>query len=56
MIYALEMAIACAISYWIITYGLAPFVDKTSGFLGGMWAVLAIVFVFISPMRLRTGR
>lgn len=46
MIYALEMAIACAISYWIITYGLAPFVNKASDFLGGMWAVVATVFVF----------
>jgi uncharacterized membrane protein YccC len=46
MIYALEMAIACAISYWIITYGLAPFVDKASDFLGGMWATVATVFVF----------
>jgi uncharacterized membrane protein YccC len=46
IIYALEMAIACAISYWIITYGLAPFVDKASDFLGGMWATVATVFVF----------
>jgi uncharacterized membrane protein YccC len=46
MIYALEMAIACAISYWIITYGLAPFVDRASDFLGGMWAAVATVFVF----------
>jgi uncharacterized membrane protein YccC len=46
IIYALEMAIACAISYWIITYGLAPFVDRASDFLGGMWAAVATVFVF----------
>ena len=46
MIYALEMAIACAISYWIITYGLAPFVDRASDLLGGMWAAVATVFVF----------
>ena len=46
VIYALEMAIACAISYWIITYVLSPFVDKASDFLGGMWAVVATVFVF----------
>src|SRR5260370_23466219 len=46
MIYTLEMAIACAISYWIITYCLAPFVAKASDFLGGMWAVVATVFVF----------
>jgi uncharacterized membrane protein YccC len=46
MIYALEMAIACAISYWIITSGLTAFVDKSSDLLGGMWAVVATVFVF----------
>jgi uncharacterized membrane protein YccC len=46
IIYAIEMSIACAISYWIITYGLAPFVDKASDFLGGMWATVATVFVF----------
>src|SRR5260370_32126623 len=46
VIYALEMAIACAISYWIITYGLAPFVDRASDFLGGMGASVATVFVF----------
>jgi uncharacterized membrane protein YccC len=46
MIYALEMTIACAISYWITTSGLTGFVDKPSDFLGGMWAVVATVFVF----------
>ena len=46
MIYALEMTIACAISYWITTSGLIGFVDKSSDFLGGMWAVVATVFVF----------
>src|ERR1700745_3500222 len=46
MIYALEIAIACAISYWIITSCLAPLVSKASDFLGGMWAVVSTVFVF----------
>lgn len=46
MIYALEMTIACAISYWITTSGLTAFVDKPSDFLGGMWSVVATVFVF----------
>ena len=46
MIYALEMSIACGVSYWIITYGLASFVDRDSDFLGGMWAAVATVFVF----------
>jgi uncharacterized membrane protein YccC len=46
IIYALEMSIACAISYWIITYCLASFVNRASDFLGGMWATVATVFVF----------
>ena len=44
--FAVEMTMACAISYWIMTSGLARFVDKPSDFLGGMWAVIATVFVF----------
>jgi hypothetical protein len=46
IIYALEMSIACAISYSIITYCLALFVNRASDFLGGMWASVATVFVF----------
>jgi len=46
LMYAVEMTIACAISYWMITSVLARFVDKPSDFLGGMWAVVATVFVF----------
>jgi hypothetical protein len=46
LVYTVEMTIACAISYWIMTSGLARFVDKPSDFLGGMWAVIATVFVF----------
>ena len=46
VIYALEMAIACAISYWAITHALRPLTDRDSDFLGGMWAVAATVFVF----------
>jgi uncharacterized membrane protein YccC len=46
ILYAIEMSIACAISYWVITNSLAPFVDRASDFLGGMWAAVATVFVF----------
>jgi uncharacterized membrane protein YgaE (UPF0421/DUF939 family) len=46
VVYALNMAIACLISYWIMTYILSRFVDRPSDFLGGMWAVAATVFVF----------
>ena len=46
LVYAVAMAIACLISYWIITHLLYRFVDKHSDFLGGMWAVIATLFVF----------
>lgn len=46
VVYALDMAIACAISYWAITHLLHPLADKDSDLLGGMWAVAATVFVF----------
>ena len=45
-VYALNMAIACLITYWIMTHTLSRFVDESSDFLGGMWAVVATVFVF----------
>ena len=44
--YALNMAIACFITYWIMTHILSRFVNGPSDFLGGMWAVVATVFVF----------
>jgi uncharacterized membrane protein YgaE (UPF0421/DUF939 family) len=44
--YALDMAIACFISYSLITYVLAPFVATPDAFLGGMWATVATLFVF----------
>jgi uncharacterized membrane protein YccC len=46
VVYALNMGIACLITYWIITHILSRFVDQSSDFLGGMWAVVATVFVF----------
>jgi uncharacterized membrane protein YgaE (UPF0421/DUF939 family) len=46
VVYALDMAIACLVAYWIMTYGLSRVVDKPSDYLGGMWAVVATVFVF----------
>jgi hypothetical protein len=46
VVYALNMAMACLISYWIMTHILSRFVDRPSDFLGGMWAAAATVFVF----------
>jgi uncharacterized membrane protein YgaE (UPF0421/DUF939 family) len=44
--YALDMAVACLISYRISTYAMSWSVDEPSDLLGGMWAVVATVFVF----------
>jgi hypothetical protein len=46
VVYALNMAIACLITYWIMTHTLSRFVDESSDFLGGMWSVVATVMVF----------
>ena len=44
--HALNMATACLITYWTITHILSRYVDGPSDLLGGMWAVVATVFVF----------
>ena len=44
--YSVDMAVACVISYLIITLVLVRFVDEPTKILGGMWAVVATVFVF----------
>jgi uncharacterized membrane protein YccC len=44
--YAADMAIACGISYAIITRILVRLVDRPDDLLGGMWAVVATIFVF----------
>jgi hypothetical protein len=45
--YSLELALACLTTFWIITGILHPLVESASdNLLGGMWAVVATVFVF----------
>jgi uncharacterized membrane protein YgaE (UPF0421/DUF939 family) len=46
VIYAIDMAVACAISYVLVTELLGRFVDQANTLLGGMWAAVATVFVF----------
>jgi uncharacterized membrane protein YgaE (UPF0421/DUF939 family) len=46
LIYAFDMAVACAISYVLTTELLGKFVDQANTLLGGMWAAVATVFVF----------
>lgn len=44
--YSLNIAIACLISYWIMTTALSGLVGIDTDYLGGMWATVATVFVF----------
>jgi len=44
--YAADMAITCALSYALITAILGPLVRDSDTMKGGMWAVVATVFVF----------
>ena len=44
--YAAALARGCALSYVVNTALLAPFVDDPDRLLGGMWSVVATVFVF----------
>jgi hypothetical protein len=44
--YSVDMAIACLISYSIMTYALSEVTDSANDYLGGMWATVATVFVF----------
>jgi uncharacterized membrane protein YccC len=46
VVHALNMAIACLVSYWIITLILSRSEERPADLLGGMWAVAATVFVF----------
>ena len=46
LVHAVSMAVACLITYWIMTQGLSQLVDRDSGYLGGMWAAIATVFVW----------
>jgi uncharacterized membrane protein YccC len=49
--YALDMALACLISYAVTTYAVTPFLARPDVFLAGMWATVATMFVF-RPTRL----
>ena len=44
--YALDMAIACLVSYVVSISVMSPFVAKPDAFLAGMWTTVATVFVF----------
>jgi uncharacterized membrane protein YccC len=44
--YAIEMAIACWLSYTVAAWILASFASSADDLLGGMWATVATIFVF----------
>ena len=46
VIYAFDLSVACAISYLVATELLDRLVDQADTLLGGMWAVVATLFVF----------
>jgi len=46
LIYSITMALACLLSFWIMTRLLNPMVAKEDDLLGGMWAAVAAAFVF----------
>ena len=49
--YAAGMAIACVFAYTVTTNSLFPFVGRDNDLLGGMWAVVATIFVFRETRR-----
>jgi uncharacterized membrane protein YccC len=46
VVYSITLAVACLISYWIMTSVLNTIVAKDDDLLGGMWAAVAAAFVF----------
>jgi len=46
IVYSIDMAIACWLSYMAATGILLWFVNRSDDLLGGMWAVVATIFVF----------
>ncbi len=43
---AAGLTAACLLSYEAITFGMADLLSRSNDFLGGMWTVVATVFVF----------
>jgi uncharacterized membrane protein YgaE (UPF0421/DUF939 family) len=58
VVFGTVLAIACLISYWLITSILAReySVSRENDLLGGMWAVVATIFVFRQSARAATSR
>ncbi|HEY4828405.1 MAG TPA: FUSC family protein [Solirubrobacteraceae bacterium] len=48
ILHSLALAIACLVTYWLAVHGLARLhsVSRADDVLGGIWAVIATVFVY----------
>ena len=46
IVYSIAMALACLVSFWIMTHLLNTVVVRDDDLLGGMWATVATAFVF----------
>jgi uncharacterized membrane protein YccC len=46
ILYAVGMAVACLVAYWIAVYAFASGFPKSSETIGAMWAAIAAAFVF----------
>jgi uncharacterized membrane protein YccC len=57
VVHGIALSILCVISYWLITHLLAHVfpVSRDNDLLGGMWAVVATVFVYRYSYEQSTG-
>ena len=57
VLHAIALSILCVISYWLITHLLAHVfpVSRDDDLLGGMWAVVATIFVYRYSYQQSTG-
>lgn len=44
--YAIDMALACLITYWLMKFVFHRVIDRPSDLIGVLWAVIATVYVF----------
>ena len=51
VVYALDMAVACLITYWVMAFLLPHWFGWPSTSVGVLWAVISTVFYHISLIR-----
>ena len=57
VVFALALAFACLLTFWISTAALVGFVGRPADLLDGMWAAISAIFVFrdTSPRSVSAG-